>query len=741
MSDLIQNRDQRGPIAWMTHNRVTPNLLMIVLVVGGFFFARPIKQEVFPDFELDMVQVAVPYPGSSPEEVEQGIVLAVEEAIRGLDGIKEITATASEGQGVVMAELLEGADNQRIYQDIKQEIDCITTFPEDAEEPEVSMIIDRRGVLDIALYGDASEWVLREMAEQVRDSLLQNPEITQVELEGARDYEVQVLVDQDTLRTYGLTLQDIANKIKSSAIELPGGHIETGGGEVLLRITERRDWANEFGEIPIITTADGSMLYLKDVATVKDDFADVDREAYFNGHRAIGIAIYRIGDQTPIGVSRAAQNAMKEIEAQLPPGIDWVVTNNMADVYQQRLELLLKNAFLGLVLVLCLLGVFLEFKLAFWVTMGIPTSFLGSFLILPQMDVTINMISMFAFIIALGIVVDDAIVVGENIHEYRNRGMGHLKAAILGARDVALPVTFSILTNIIAFLPLFFIPGVIGKIWKAIPYVVITVFSISWIESLVILPAHLGHAHRQSSNPIARFLHEKQQAFSRLFERFIERLFSPFLDFCIKFRYVTIALAFAVFLSFLSHVTSGRFGMILMPRAESDYSVVSASLPFGSPSQDLREVADLLMQSAEEVIAENGQEELSKGIFITINEDNLEVSIFLTDPKVRPITTTQLTQLWREKTGQIPGLEKLRFEADSGGPGSGAALSIELSHRDLDVLDQASERLAELLGDFSNVKDIDDGYTPGKQQLNFTIKPEGESLGLTAQEIARQIRN
>ena len=738
---VIQERVNKGPIAWMTKNRVTPNLMMIVLIIGGLFFARSIKQEVFPEFELDMVQVSVPYPGSSPEEVEQGIVLAVEEAIRGLEGIKEITATASEGRAVVNAELLEEEDNQRIYQDIKQEIDRITTFPEDAEEPEVSMVMRRREVINVALYGDVSEWVLRELAEEVRDSLLQNSEITQVELEGARDYEIQVRVNQDTLRTYGMTLQQIATKIKSSAIELPGGQIETKGGEVLLRVMERRDWANEFENIPIITTPEGSVLYLKDIAVVKDDFQDVDKQAFFNGKRSIGIEVYRIGDQTPIGVSDAVHKAMETIETQLPPGIKWAVTKDRADIYRQRLELLLKNAFVGLLLVLCLLGVFLEFKLAFWVTMGIPTSFLGAFLFLPGMDVTINMISMFAFIIALGIVVDDAIVVGENIYEYRNRGMGHIQAAILGAKDVALPVTFSILTNIVAFMPLCFVPGVIGKIWKVIPFVVITVFSISWVESLIILPSHLGHANRKSFNPVSGFLHKKQQAFSRKFERFIELKFAPFLDFCIKYRYITIAMSIAVLLFFLSFVLSGRVGMILMPRVESDYSVVSASLPFGSPSEDLNNVAEMLMRSADEVIAENGGDKLSEGVFVRINEDDIEVRVFLTDPDIRPISTTRLTKLWREKTGQIPGLEKLRFEADRGGPGSGAALTIELSHRNIDVLDQASERLAELLGDFPNVKDIDDGYTPGKQQLNFKIKPEGESLGLTSQGIARQIRN
>jgi multidrug efflux pump subunit AcrB len=732
---------ERGMIGWMTNNHVTPNLMMIVFLVGGFFFALRIKQEVFPEFELDIVTIGVPYPGSSPEEVEQGIVLAVEEAVRGLEGIKEVTATASEGMGLVSVELLEGVDRQRVYQEIKQEVDRITTFPQDAERPEVSLVMRRREVVQLKLYGDISEWTLRELAEQVRDSLLQSPGITQVELAGVRDYEVQAMINQDTLRAYGLTVQEIATRIRNAAIELPGGHIETRGGEILLRVMERRDWATEFAQIPIITTPAGAVLTLGDIAEVADDFQDVDKTATFNGQRAVGIAVFRIGDQTPIGVSDATRKAMADISDQLPPGVYWSISNDSADVYRQRLELLLKNAFWGLLLVILLLGAFLEFKLALWVTMGIPVSFLGAFLFLPGMDVTINMISMFAFIIALGIVVDDAIVVGENIYEYRNRGMSFLEASIQGARDVVMPVTFSILTNIVAFLPLCFVPGIMGKIWKVVPFVVITVFSISLIESVLILPAHLAFQRRHSKNRIAVFLHSCQQAFSRKFMRFIDVVFAPFLDFCISYRQITIALSLAVLIMVSSYVTSGRIGMILMPRVESDYASVKASLPFGSPQHKVQEVADLLVRNAQAIVDENGGERLSKGVYAEIDEDNIDVRIFLTDPDVRPINTTKVTQLWRDRTGQLPGLESLLFEADRGGPGSGAALTVELSHRSIEVLDQASSKLAMILADFPNVKDIDDGYTPGKEQLNFTIRPEGQSLGLTAQEVARQVRN
>ena len=736
----LLSEEPKGVIAWMVHNRITPNLMMIVFILGGLFITTRIKQEVFPEFDLDMVMVRVRYPGSSPEEVEQGIVLSIEESIRGLDGVKEVTATANEGMGIVTAELLEGADEQKVYQDIKQEVDRIVTFPLDAEEPEVSLMVRRREVLQIQLYGDLSEWILREAAEEVRDQLLQNPGITQVELVGARKYEIHVEVPQDVLRTYGLTLDQIAQKIRSTSIEIPGGFIETKGGDILLRVKQRRDWAREFAQIPIVTTAEGTVLYLSDLAQVKDHFEDTDRLATYNGYRAVGLGIYRIGDQTPIGVSDATREAMVEIEGSLPPGVHWAINRDMSNIYRQRLELLLKNAFYGLVLVFFILSLFLEFRLAFWVMMGIPISFLGGILLLPGMDVTINMISLFAFIISLGIVVDDAIVAGENIYEYRKRGMGFAQAAILGARDVALPIGFSILTNIVAFLPLCFVPGFMGKVFRVIPFVVITVFTISWVESLFILPSHLAHSRSKHGGEVGGFLHKGQQAFSRNFSRFVEKVYGPFVQICIRFRYVTVAVGVMFLLLILGYVFGGRIGIIMMPRVESDRAVVTAVLPYGSAMEKVSSVCDRLVQAANEVKEANGGDTLVEGIFAKIEENEVEVTIYLTEPGVRPIGTKEVTECWRKAVGSILGLESLRFEADRGGPGSGAALTVELSHRNIEVLDQTSAELAEILAQFPNVKDIDDGYTPGKQQLNFTIKPEGESLGLTAYEVARQVR-
>ena len=485
---------ERGPIAWMVHHRVAPNLLMLVLLVGGLFAAVRMTQEVFPEFDLDLVTVSVPYPGASPEEVEEGIVLVVEEAVRALEGVKEVTATAAEGVGSVVIELEENANAQKALLDVQEAVARVRTFPVDAEEPNISLLLHRRDVMSLQIYGAVEEFVLRDLAEQVRDRLFQEPGITQVDLRGARATEIHVEIAQKDLRRYGLTLSGVAARLRNTALDLPGGKVETPGGEVLLRVKERRDWAREFAEIPIVTTAAGAVVRLGDVARVSEGFEDAQRSASYNGQRAVGLAVYRVGDQTPESVAQATRHALAEIEANLPPGVNYAIDDDDSEIYAQRRNLLVKNLLLGLVIVLVVLGLFLEPRLAFWVTMGIPISFLGAFLLLPWMGVTINMISMFAFLIALGIVVDDAIVAGENVHEYRERGMAPEVAAVRGASDVAKPIGSSILTNLIAFTPLAFVPGMLGKIWFSIPLVVGSVFLISWLESLLILPSHLAHA-------------------------------------------------------------------------------------------------------------------------------------------------------------------------------------------------------------------------------------------------------
>jgi multidrug efflux pump subunit AcrB len=731
----------RGPIAWMAGHSVTANLIMLVLLVGGLLWSMHIKQEVFPDFELDFVNITVAYPGASPSEVERGIIWAIEEAVQGLEGIEEVTAKANEGVGTVTVEVLEGTDPGRMAQKIQNEVDQITSFPDEAEQPKVAIADRKRSVVSVILHGDQSEWVLRQWAEDLRMRMLQDPDITQVDLEGIRDFEISIEIPQDTLRAYGLTLDEVAQKIGAAAVELPGGSIKTEAGDVLVRMKERRNFGREFGSLPVVTSNDGTEVRLADIARIEDGFEESDRFATYNGHRAIRLEVSRVGDQTPITVSDAVKRQVLNLEASLPPGLHLSLLNDRSDIYRQRLNLMLRNGFLGLGLVFIVLAVFLEARLAFWVSLGIPISFLGSLLFLPAAGVSINMVSLFAFIVTLGIVVDDAIVVGENVYYHRQQGLPWLQAAVHGARDIAMPVTFSVLTNMVAFLPLMFIPGIMGKVFSQIPVVVLSVFAISLVESLFVLPAHLGHqAEDRSPGPLA-FLHRAQQRFSLFFANMVQRHYGDLLEWLLRNRYVTLCIGLAILLLTYGYVQSGRMGRTLFPKIESDYARVTATLPYGTAVQKTTAVRDRLVAAVRAVTDENGGDSLLKGIYATVSDNQTTITAYLTDADVRPISTAEVTRRWRERAGHMVGIESILFESDAGGPGRGASISVEMRHENLAVLEAASAALAEALGYYPNVSDIDDGFSPGKQQIDFNIKPEGRSLGLTAREIARQVRH
>lgn len=735
----------------MARNPVAANLLMFVILLGGLLSATSIKKEVFPDFALDYVTVSVAYPGASPEEVERGIVMVIEENLRGLEGVKEVTARAQEGLGSVTAELIEGAERQKVYQDIQQEVSRIRTFPEDAERPVVSLSGLQRDVIDFVLYGDVSEEVLAEQAEIIKDKLLHDPGITKLSISGIRPYQITISPSRDTLRAYGLTLKDIAARIEALAVELPGGGVKTSSGEILLRMDERRDYGSQFAELPIITADDGTVVRLRDMARIKDGFdEESERFLFWNGMPAVKMDVYRIGNQTPLNVVAAVRKVLAKVKKELPRGLEIHERRNFSNIYKQRFQLLMKNGAIGLVLVLCILGLFLEPRLAFWVMMGIPISFLGGILLLPLFGVSINIISMFAFLIALGIVVDDAIVVGENVFEHRQIGDNAMFSSVRGAREVAIPVTFSVLTNIVTFFPMMFLPGFIGKIWFVIPVVVNLVFFVSLMECVFVLPSHLGHLKLgERKFFISRGYSRFQKGFNRLFFAFVNRIYQPALRFSIYMRYLVIAIGIFILLGTIAYVKSGRIGIVPMMSVESDYSAATAVLPYGSPVANTFKVRDKLVAAAQNVIAQNGGTNLSFGVYADVGRSYngvsgshvVMVSVYLTDPKVRPISTSQFTELWKKETGTIPGIETMLFEADRGGPGSGASLSIGLSHNNIDMLESAASELADRLQEFPIVSDIDDGYASGKPQFNFKMRPEGLALGLTASDVARQVRS
>ncbi len=745
-----------GPIAWMAHNSVAANLLMIILLVGGFMICTQVRIEIFPEFELDRVTISVPYPGASPAEVEQGILLSIEENVRGVDGVKRIEATATEGSASVVVELMTGADSKKALQDIKNEVDRITSFPQDAERPIVSLLVRRHEVTSIVLYGDQDEYIIRQLAERVREEILQNPNITYVEMQGVRPLEIGVEVPQENLRAYNLTLNGIAQEISKTAVEIPAGGVKTDGGEILLRTAERRDFGSQFEDIPVISSKDGTEVRLRDIGTIIDGFRDTDQAGYYNGMPAARVSVYRTGDQSPIEIAQITKDYIENLRPTLPPGVGVAMWEDQSELLSDRISLLLRNMSMGLALVLITLGLFLEIRLAFWVMMGVPISILGSFLLFPTFDVSINMLSLFAFIVTLGIVVDDAIVVGENIYELRQRGYSYIQAAIQGARQVAVPVTFSILTNIATFVPLMFVTGIMGKFFRVIPIIVISVFTISLIESLYVLPAHLGHQHPPKDHGLFAFLFRRQQQVSRGLSWFVHTCYAPFLRLALRNRYLTIAAGVAVLILMLGVVVGGHINFTFFPRVDGDVVTANAVLPFGAPVAETKKVEERLLETAREVLAENGGDNILRGIMALVGNNAgrrgpgpsgggtgshlCSVQVYMVPSGERSISATQFAKIWREKTGEMAGLESLTFLFSSGFS-AGSPIDVELSHPDIDVLETAAAELANTLQSFTGVKDIDDGFTLGKPQFDLKLKPAARSLGITASDLAQQVRS
>ena len=737
-----QNGLDKGPIAWMARNSIAAHLLMIILLGGGIWTAVTMQKEVNPQFELDIVEASVAYPGAAPAEVEQGILLPIEEAARGVQGIRETTSTAREGSGRVRFELVPGVDRIKAYQDIDQAVAQIRTFPDDTEKPEVRLQTRQRDVMEIGLYGDADIWTLRKLAERVRDQLLNQPAITQVQIRNVPDYVTHVEIPQDTLRKFGMTLGEVANIIEQSSRDVAAGSIDTSGGEILLRIDERKQWAGQLGSIVVVSADTGAPITLADIATITDGFEEDGFHAQFNQQPSVEIEIFRIGSQSPLEIADAVETVLADLETTLPEGIEYRIDSNRARDFHERLSLLLKNGLIAVIIILVILSLFLEFRLAFWIMMGMAISFIGSITLLPMIDVSINMISMFGFLVALGIVVDDAIVVGENVYENRERGMDNMQAAIRGTQDVARPVTFSILTNIVAFLPVMFLPGITGNYWWPLPAVVIAVLTFSLMEALFILPAHLGHIHHRMRLPVGRSLHARQRSFARATSNWIDTRYGPFLALCLRHRYVTLTGSIVVLLVTAGYAYSDHMGMILMPEVSAHEIEAGISLPAGTTRKQAAAVANEVTSATHRMFEEHDLYRAAEGIKTNVrNQTFIDVEIVMKPPGEREMTTAEVIQLWRNQIGDIEGVDQITFEAERGPGGWQDDISVDLSHSDIEVLARASEAFFERLQEFESTRDVNDNYEPGKSQLNFTLLPEGRALGLTPFGVGRQVRD
>ncbi len=731
----------RGPIAWMVNNPIAANLAMVILLAGGVWTAISMQKEVQPRYELDYVDVSVSYPGAAPAEVEEGILLPVEEAVRGVQGIKEITSTAREGSGQVNLELVTGVNRMQVYQDVDQAVSQIRTFPVDAEEPEVRLRSWQRDVMEIGVYGGVDVWTLRRLGERVRDQLLSQPNITQVEMGNVPAHVTHVEIDQDTLREYDMTLAQVADLIEQSSRDVPAGAVDTSRGEILLRMKERREWAREMADIILISSDTGAPLRLGDIAEVRDGFEEVGFHSQFNRKPSIEIEIFRVGTQSPLEVAESVQTVLDDLTHTLPEGVSWRIDSNRAEEFSDRLNLLLKNGALAIVIIIILLALFLEARLAFWIMMGMTISFVGAINLLPGFGISINMISMFGFLVALGIVVDDAIVVGENVYEHRERGLDMKDAAILGAREMAWPVTFSILTNIVAFLPVMFIPGIMGQYWWPMPVVVVTILALSLLEALFILPSHLAHIRERSHAAAGERLHRIQRGFAKGFSNWIDTRYRPFLEGCLRHRYVSLTAAIMLLAVSGGYALSDHLGMVMMPEQPADEIEAGVRLPVGSTRDVAADMAAQITNATHRMFEENNLYEAAEGIKTNVRGSTfIDVEIVLLPPAQRDISTQAVIELWRDQIGDIKGVDQITFEAERG-PGSWRDdISIDLSHSDIDVLEHAATELVERLEEFGSTRDVNDNYERGKAQLDFTLLPEGRALGLTPVEVGRQLR-
>jgi multidrug efflux pump subunit AcrB len=753
-------------LRWFADNSVVANLMMIVILAAGLLTVSTITKEVFPEFSLDMVTVSVSYRGAAPEEVEEGVCVKIEEAIQDLEGIKRITSNSSEGMGTVLVELEPGADVREMLNDVKARVDAIATFPDETEKPVIAEVTNRRQVIDIAVSGPVSETVLKETADRVRDELQGTGEITQVDVVAARPYEVSIEVSEEALRRHGISFDFVAAAIRRSSLDLPGGSIRTEGGEILLRTKGQAYRGSEFESIVLMTQPDGARLLLGDVANVVDGFAETDQSARFSGNPSVLVRVYRVGDQSALEIAKDVKAYVADTQERMPAGVTLTAWNDYSRILRGRLNLLVTNAIQGFILVFIILALFLRLRLAFWVSLGIPISFLGTLWLMPTLGLSINMLSLFAFVVVLGMVVDDAIVVGENIYERMERGEKGVDAAARGVTQVAVPVSFAILTTICSFLPLMMVQGTTGKFMRVIPIIVITTLLFSWFESMFILPAHIAHAARdtdEAKHPVNRAWKRFQKRCADGLDTVARRYYAPGLEIALKYRYGTVALGIAVFMLTAGLVGAGWVKFKFFPDVESDFVAASLTMPPGVAVEStadavarLENTALALRDELEETL-EPGARSPIQHIFVAVGDQPYraqqggpggsgrlaasnvgEVLLELAPAEDRRVTSSEIARRWREATGQIPDAIELSFTATIFS--AGEPVNVQLSGLDLERLEGASERVKLALSDYDGVFDISDSFRGGKQEIKLKVKPAAEAYGITLADLGRQVR-
>ena len=749
-------------ITWFTKNPVAANLLMFVMMVGGVLALFTVHQEEFPSMDIKMVTISVPYLGAAPEEVEQGVCIRVEEAIDGVEGIEKVQTNASENVCSVMALLFEDVDQIETLNEIKSQVDAINTFPVETEKPIVSKVTITSEVLQIALFGATDERTLKELGKELRDEIVALDGISTVELKYVRPYEISIEVSEDTLRRYGLTLDQVTRVIRSTSLDMPGGTIKTEGGDILLRAKGQAYWGEEFESIVVVTRNDGTRVMLSEIADIRDTFEEGDLTARFNGNPAAIVKVWRVGKEDAIDMAATVHKYLEGYETSLPPGLKIAIWNNEAANLQARLDTLNGMALSGLALVVVVLALFLKFRLAMWVAAGVPIALLGTLAVFPYADISMSSMTVLAFILVLGILVDDAIVVGERIYAHEQMGKPPVQAAIDGAWEVSVPVIFGVLTTMAAFLPLLLATGRMAGFFSVVGWVVVIALVCSIIESQLILPSHLAHRnHKEASRGFAKAWNRVQGKLSKWLENLATDHYQPLLRKAVDNRYITGAVGLGVLILALALIFSGRVVFTFFPSIEGDRVYATLEMPEGVSVEVTARAAMRLERAAAAIETElremTGADKVIHNTFTSIGlladrssgPSNLqgpgrshfgEVVIELVPLEARDdLSAKVVARLWREKVGVIPDAVKLSFSADSFS--AGEPINYELSHRNVDVIREAAADLRSELTRYDGVFDITDSFRAGKQEIKLTLLPEARSLGITLNDLATQVRS
>ncbi|MBC8353663.1 MAG: efflux RND transporter permease subunit [Planctomycetes bacterium] len=766
----------RAAIRWAINNSPAMNTLMVAIMMIGLASMFMMRREVFPEFDLEIVLISVPYPGASPSEVEEGICQKLEEAVRSINGIKKQTAVAQEGGGHLVLELENNvSDVQKVLSDIRSEVDRIPSFPELAEDPEVQQITLRQVAIKVGLLGPdlntpESELALRDVAERVRTELLLLPSVSQANLIGVRDYQIDIEVSEDTLRKYGLSLQQVGQLIRRENIEIPGGSMRTESQEVLLRGKNKRLLGDEIASIPLVTTPDGAVLTVGELGNVKDEFTDDSAINLINGRPSMVISIDRTATEDLLAIVDGVHEYVASKD--LPSGYELTTWQDTGVDVRDRINLLRRNGIQGLVLVFLVLAIFLDLRLAFWVALGIPISVLGACGLLLYVGATLNMISLFAFLLALGIVVDDAIVIGENIYAHRQQGKDYATAAIDGAYEVLPSVTASVTTTIIAFVPLFYVSGVMGKFIAVLPLAVIAMLAISLAESTFMLPCHLAHRENLFMTGMSYvfypfrllgwLIHMAHQRVARLLEFVIQRLYIPALRWATMNPAIMLSSAFSIFVVTLAFVPAGITPWLIFPKLDSNWIEAKVTFPDGTPTavtdlatQQIKQAFDrindkwakqgmplkrLVHRAVGQVVAPGalGPDARTDGSHVGM------VFIELQDTSTRDITSEEILSEWRQATGEIAGIDTLVYGTPEMGPG-GAPIEFKLlapaEHMaELEAAIEACKIELADAGRYPGVVDIRDDSRPGKLEYQMNVKENAKAMGITAADLAETVR-